>query len=76
MAIKLLEGLHLTATNKRHIAHILANGWRVGQAARLHYALEPEPGQPGQWRYTITRREKDDWGRWQMRKSRGLLQAS
>lgn len=73
MKIKLIEGLHLTATNRRHMAQMIAAGMARGVSSFLSYALEPLPEKPGQWRYTITRKERDDWGRPQIRQSRGII---
>lgn len=76
MAIKLIQGTHLTATNKRHMAAILAKGWQRGESARLAYQLEPIDGAAGQYRYTIGQMETDMWGRPQFRQQRGIIQAS
>jgi len=73
MKIKLIEGLHLTATNRRHMAQMIAAGMARGISGRLSYTLEPLPKEPGQWRYCIARKERDDWGRPQIRQSRGII---
>ncbi len=75
MAIKLIEGLHLTATNKRHLAAIVAKGWTKGESARLSYKLEPIEGEPGRFRYSIGQMETDSWGRPQYRVRKGVIQA-
>lgn len=75
MAIKLIQGTHLTATNKRHMAAILAKGWQKGESARLAYQLEPIDGAAGQYRYTIGQMETDIWGRPQYCLRKGVIQA-
>lgn len=72
--IKLVDGLHLTATNKRHIAQMISANMTRGQSGRLAYALEPIAESAGQYRYCITQRERDDYGRLSIRNSRGILQ--
>lgn len=75
-AIRLIEGLHLTATNRRHIAQMLAQGLARGATKALAYTLEPLPDCPNRWRYTIAKQERDDWGRPQVRHSRGIIDAA
>lgn len=74
--IRLIEGPHLTATNKRHLAQMIERGMTSGQSARLKYRLDPMPDSPGLFRYLIEQEERNDWGRWQTRRSRGVLQHS
>lgn len=76
MTIRLIEGLHLTATNRRHIGQILANGWQSGNSGKLAYSLAPIEGQAGRYRYLIRKRERDDWGRPVIRESRGIIEAA
>lgn len=73
--ISLLEGLHLTATNRRHLSQILANGWTRGESGRLSYQLEPIDPAQGLYRYSIGQMERDDWGRPQYRIRKGVIQA-
>ena len=47
--IRLIEGLHLTATNRRHLAQILAQGWTRGDSGRLLQAAEWEEAQHRAW---------------------------
>ena len=75
MAIKLVQGTHLTAMNKRHMAAILAKGWLKGESARLAYQLEPIDGAAGQYRYVLGQMETDMWGRPQYCLRRGVIQA-
>ena len=60
MTIKLKEGFHLTATNKRHIKQMLEQGLTSGQSKRLAYTLEPMEG--NQFDVTIRKNYSDDWG--------------
>jgi hypothetical protein len=45
MQIRLIEGLHLTATNKRHLAEIIGKGWTAGQSKRIAYTVTPITGE-------------------------------
>lgn len=72
--IRLVEGLHLTATNRAHIAGILANGWLSGSTRALSYELAPIAGQQGRYRFTIAKRERDDWGRPIVRHKSGIIE--
>ena len=74
--IRLIEGLHLTATNRAHIGQILAMGRLEGATKALAYTLEPIATQPGRYRFTIRKAERDDWGRPSPRYSRGIIEAS
>lgn len=71
--IRHLEGLHLTATNRAHLAAILARGWTRGETRALSYQLEPCEDAPGEFAYTISKKERDDWGRPIVRQSRGRI---
>lgn len=75
MQIRLIEGRHLTATNRRHIAAILGKGWLSGATKALAYDLEPVAGDGARYRFTIRKQERDDWGRPSPRTSRGVLEA-
>jgi hypothetical protein len=75
-AIRLIEGLHLTATNRRHLSQLLSSGRTWGGTVALRYQLAPVAGQPDHWRYAITKRERDDWGRAVDRVSRGIIAAT
>jgi hypothetical protein len=56
---------HLTATEKRHIQQIIANGWFEGSTKRKSYKMEKtETGYVG----VVSTFEKDDWGRLVTRK--------
>lgn len=71
--IRLIEGLHLTATNKRHLGQMIAAGMARGMSGPLSYSIEPD-GRPNHWRYTIAKRERDDWNRPQIRRRSGILE--
>ena len=60
MAIRLIEGRHLTATQKRHLAEIIGKGWRAGHSGRITYSVEPIDGEPRCFRYHWRKRERDD----------------
>ncbi|MBL7508278.1 hypothetical protein INQ20_28625, partial [Escherichia coli] len=51
MSIRLIEGLHLTATQKGHLAEIIARGWTEGHSGRFRYSLAPIEGEPSRFRY-------------------------
>lgn len=74
-SIRLVEGLHLTATNRRHLSHIIAQGWSHGESGRLSYRVEPVEGEAGRFRYSIGQMESDMWGRPQYRVRKGVIQA-
>ena len=74
MAIRLIEGLHLTATQKRHLAEIIGKGWREGHSGRITYSVEPVDGEPRRFRYHWRKRERDDWGRPVTREGRGIIE--
>lgn len=51
---------HVTATEKKHIKQIIANGWTQGGTKRKFYKMEKTDfGFSG----IINTYEKDDWGR-------------
>lgn len=76
MTVRLIEGLHLTATNRAHMQQILAMGRLSGSTKALAYTLEPIEGQPGRYRYAIRKAERDDWGRPAPRFCRGVIEYS
>jgi len=61
MQVKMIEGLHLTATNKRHIAEMMARGMMEAGTKRLGYVITNIEGNTV--RLTVINRDKDDWGR-------------
>lgn len=74
MAVKLIEGLHLTATNKRHMAAIIAQGWTSGHSGQINYSVTPIEGEPHRYRYCLAKRERLDNGRSHVRESRGVIE--
>lgn len=42
MQVKMIEGYHLTATNKRHIAEMIAQGMESGKTAKARYTVTKE----------------------------------
>lgn len=74
MSIRLIEGLHLTPTNKRHLAEIIEAGWTQGHSSRINYTVAPIEERPGCYRYSWSRRETSDFGRQQTREGRGIIE--
>lgn len=74
--IKLIEGLHLTATNKRHLSQMVAAGMRQGQSGQLSYLIEPLPDNGNRWRFHMVKQERDDWGRPAPRHSKGIFECA
>lgn len=74
MAIRLIEGLHLTATQKRHLAAIIGNGWTRGQSGRFTYTIDQIDGEANCYRYHWTKAERDDWNRPVIREGRGIIE--
>lgn len=61
MMVRMIEGLHLTATNKRHIAEMVAQGMTQGGTKTLRYEITDREGD--RLRLTIAKRETDTLGR-------------
>lgn len=61
MQVKMIEGLHLTATNKRHIAEMLAKGMMDAGNKAFSYIITNIEGNVA--RLTIVKRETDSVGR-------------
>lgn len=74
MTIRLIEGTHLTATNKRHLSQMIGAGMASGISGPLSYQLEAMPDCPDRFRYTLARRERDDSGRSTVRRSKGVIE--
>lgn len=74
MTVRLIEGLHLTATNKRHLAEIIGKGWTEGHSGRIAYSVAPIEGEPHRFRYHWRKRERDDFGRPVTREGRGIIE--
>jgi hypothetical protein len=60
MHIKLIEGLHLTAADKRDIAHIIGQGWQHGQTRQKRYTVRHDGG--GRYSVTIKKSYRSDMG--------------
>lgn len=63
MQVKLIKGLHVTATNKRHIAQIIQNGWSQGGTKRLGYRIEKIEDQDDMYNVEITSVDSNDYGK-------------
>jgi len=74
MQIKMLEGLHLTATNKRHIVHMLKTGMMEAGNKTFNYVITNIDGNIV--RLTVAKRETNDWGRPVTRKGHYLVKFS
>lgn len=61
MQVKMIEGLHLTATNKRHIAEMVARGMMEAGTKTLGYVITNIEG--AIVRLTVIKRETDSMGR-------------
>lgn len=72
MTIRMIEGRHLTATNKRHISELVALGIFCGGTKALHYTIEMID--QARANVQIIKRERDDWGRPVRRKSRYVVE--
>ncbi len=68
ISISLVEGTHLTATDKRHIAEIIRRGWTKGATRRRQYSISEREGDTA--RLIIEWNERDDYGRLQTRTSK------
>lgn len=67
MKVKLLSGLHVTATNKRHIVSLIQQGLKSGASARINYYILEQEGDV--YKIQIVQNESDDWGRPVVRKN-------
>ena len=59
--VKMIEGTHLTAADKRAVAEIAARGWVYGETKKKKFRLEAIEG--GLTRVAITERDMDMHGR-------------
>lgn len=64
--VHLLDGVHLTATDKRHILALVDKGWQHGSTRRKSYAITERTDDT--LRLTIESRVSDDFGRPQTRR--------
>lgn len=61
MGIRLIQGLHLTATNKRHIQELLDAGHEAGGTKTLHYRFTGREG--NRVSLVMSKKESDSRGR-------------
>ncbi len=73
-AIRLIEGRHLTASNKRHISALLERGWWSGHSRHIQYEIARLTDDT--YRVIITQRERDDMKRVQTRTMHVTILAS
>lgn len=73
MQIRLIEGLHLTATQKRHLAEIIGRRWFSGHSGRISYTVTPLEGEEDCFHYHWRKRERDDHGRPVVREGQGII---
>lgn len=72
--MRILNGAHLTATDRQALAFIRENETDKAHSARIDYELAPAAEHAGAHWFTIKKREHDDHGRPQVRTRRALLQ--
>lgn len=61
MKVKMIEGLHLTATNKRHIAAVVEQGLTSGYSKRIAYHITDRDGDI--YSIRIEQNERNDYGK-------------
>ena len=59
--VHLIEGTHVTATDKRHILAVVDNGGQTGQTRLARYSITQKDGDT--LRVQIEKRERNDLGR-------------
>jgi hypothetical protein len=74
MKIKKLEGLHLTATNKKHIVQLLERGWKEGGTKTIWYEVLERDGNVV--KLTVSKKDKNDYGRVFWRNGTYVIQVS
>lgn len=74
MQVKMIEGLHLTATNKRHIAEMFSRGMKEAGTKTLGYVITNIEGEIV--RLTLVKREKDDFGRFVTRRGNYVVEVA
>eukprot|EP00392_Amoebophrya_sp_AT5.2_P019753 g20734.t1 len=78
--IRLIDGLHLTATDKRNLLAVIeferasppevwGTRWLGLPKSQKSYAVLPDPEKPGRYSAVIKTRERNDWGEPRDRKS-------
>jgi hypothetical protein len=74
MNVKMIEGLHLTATNKRHIAHMVKEGMMEAGNKTFSYVITNIEGDLV--RLTVAKKERNDSGRVVWRKGHYLVEVN
>lgn len=59
--MKILNGKHLTATDRRALAGMVKNNWTIAQSKRKRFHLTY--CRDGTAIFKVTSMERDDWGR-------------
>lgn len=59
--MKLIEGRHITATDRKAIASGIANGWTTFHTKRKDYRVKV--GEEGTYEVEIVSKERNDWGK-------------
>lgn len=59
--VHLIEGTHVTATDKRHILALVEKSWSTGQTRQARYSITESEGET--FRVRIEKRERSDLGR-------------
>ncbi|MDM8347044.1 MULTISPECIES: hypothetical protein [Brucellaceae] len=67
LSISLIEGYHITATDKRHIAEIIRRGWSKGASKYRHYSITERNDDTA--RVVIESNERTSSGRMEIRRS-------
>ena len=71
-SLKLVQGYHLTATNRRAIATMIKNRWKHGHSRDISYQLTKVNDEV--YDCEISKNERDDWGRLVTRRSHVTVQ--
>ena len=74
MQVKLIEGLHLTATSKRHIVELLSQNIMKGGTKRIHYTIEKIEGEENQYSVVTSQVESNDYGKKSVRKYKYVVE--
>ena len=61
MQVKMIEGRHITATNKRHIASVIEQGLTSGYSKRIAYHVTDRDGDI--YSIRIEQDERNDFGK-------------
>ncbi|WP_376711210.1 hypothetical protein [Pseudochrobactrum lubricantis] len=67
ISISLIEGYHITATDKRHMAEIIRRGWSKGASKYRHYSITERNDDTA--RVVIESNERTSSGRMEIRRS-------